>query len=338
MFDHDDIIAAKQLIRNFDAAVQNVDECNLAETIADFTTSDYHWRGSWPFYEQADIASLCDNFWLPLRAAIAPLRRQEQIFFAGPNDADGGQSLWSCSMGHFIGLFDETWLGIPSTGKLVQLRYAEFHQVAPGGTKIAQSALFMDIAGLLQQVGLNPFPEQKGAMNIVPGPRAGNAIITDARDFAEGRQTLATLNQMIDDLNALNKSGNDNCPPEYLARTWHEDMAWYGPAGIGSTFTIERYQQHHQYPFREGLKNKKYHGHVARIAEGNYAAFFGWPNLTNSPKGGYLGLEESDIEAEMRVVDVYRREGEKLSENWVIIDLPHYFSMLGRDLIGEVIK
>jgi len=336
MYDHSDIIAAKQLVRNFNQAIENAEDGDLGETIAQFTTPDYHWRGSRPFYEQANIASLCENFWLPLRSAIAPLRRQEQIFFAGPNDVDGGQSLWTCSMGHFVGLFDREWLNIKATAKLVQLRYAEFQQV--DGGKIAQSAVFLDIAGLMQQTSLNPFPDQRGAMNIVPGPRSNDGINIGSSDFAEGRDTIELLNRMIDDLDALNKSGNDNCPPEYLARTWHEDMAWYGPAGIGSTFTIERYQQQHQYPFREGLKNKKYHGHIARFAEGNYAAFFGWPNLTNSPNQGYLGLDESDIEAEMRVVDVYRRDGDRLSENWVIIDLPHYFSMLGHDLIGDMIK
>ena len=48
----------------------------------------------------------------------------------------------------------------------------------------------------------------------------------------------------------------------------------------------------------------------------------GCPNLTNTPIGGFLGLPASGVAAEMRVVDVYRRQGDRLAENWVLIDLP----------------
>ena len=62
--------------------------------------------------------------------------------------------------------------------------------------------------------------------------------------------------------------------------------------------------------------------------------FFGWPNLTNTPAGGFLGLPPSDTPGDMRVVDVYRRDGDKLAENWVFIDLPHYLNMQGIDVLA----
>lgn len=327
------IVTAKQLVQDFNHACEKASDFELLEVIEAFTSDDYHWRGSRPFYQQDNAYDSYTKFWLPMRKSFAPIRRRESIFFAGWNDVDDGQSLWTCSMGHFTGLFDKDWIGIQPNRKMVQIRYAEFHEVV--GEKIKQTALFLDIADLMQQAGMNPFPNQQGAVHIHPAPRSDDGISLDSKEPKEAEKTMTVLNKMIDDLDVLNKSGNDNCSPEYLARSWHEDMAWYGPAGIGSTYTIERYQEQHQYPFREGLKNKKYNGHIARIAEGNYAAFFGWPNLTNSPKEGFLGLAESDIEAEMRVVDVYRRDGDKLSENWVIIDLPHYFSMLGVDFLPK---
>ena len=143
------------------------------------------------------------------------------------------------------------------------------------------------------------------------------------------------VNLMASDLNDLNKSGNDHCPPEILARTWNEDMIWYGPAGIGATYTIPRYQKQHQYPFRQNLKDKVFNGHIARFAEGKYAGFFGWSNLTNTATGGFLGLPGNEIRADMRVVDIYRREGDKLAENWVFIDLLHYLSMQGLDILAR---
>ena len=34
-----------------------------------------------------------------------------------------------------------------------------------------------------------------------------------------------------------------------------------------------------------------------------------------------------------RVVDVYHREGDKLVENWVIIDLPYWLKQQGLDIL-----
>ena len=65
----------------------------------------------------------------------------------------------------------------------------------------------------------------------------------------------------------------------------------------------------------------------------NYAGFFGWPNLTNTPTGGFLGLPASDTAADMRVVDIYRRDGDKLAENWVLIDLPWWLKQQGLDVL-----
>ena len=52
------------------------------------------------------------------------------------------------------------------------------------------------------------------------------------------------------------------------------------------------------------------------------------------PKGEYLGLTNaSDIKSEMRVVDLYRRDGDKLAENWIFIDHLHFLKILGVDLL-----
>ena len=126
-----------------------------------------------------------------------------------------------------------------------------------------------------------------------------------------------------------------DCPPEILEKTWSKDMIWYGPAGVGATYTIPRYQEQHQLPFRANLTDKKFEGHVCRFAEGNYACFFGWPNLSNTPIGGWLGLPGGNVNAEMQVVDVYRREGDKLIENWVLIDLPYWLKQQGLDVLGR---
>ena len=115
-----------------------------------------------------------------------------------------------------------------------------------------------------------------------------------------------------------------------LIKTWHNDMIWFGPSGIGSTYTIDRYQEQHQRPFRVGLDNIVFNGHVCNYAEGNYAGWFGWPNLTMTSIGGFMGLPASDRRLHMRVVDIYRRDGDKLAENWIFIDMLYW--MLQQDV------
>ena len=237
------------------------------------------------------------------------------------------------SMGNFMGLFDHDFLGIPRTRKLVSIRYAEFNCVVDG--KIQKTGLFIDVIGLMHQAGTYPLPPSSGVYFNYPGPRTHDGLHFADADEAEGEKTLSLVNRMVDDLSVLNNSGSMGCPPEILQKTWAEDMLWYGPAGIGATYTIPRYQEQHQLPFRQHLADKMFEGHVCRFAEGDYACFFGWPNLSNTPTGGWLGLPGGNVNAAMQVVDVYRREGDKLAENWVLIDLPYWLKQQGLDVLSR---
>lgn len=334
--------AAKSVVLEFHAALDRAADDEVECVLNEHTTDDHAWRGMHPFYEQPGAAAVTQVFWTPLRRALSPIQRRPTIFLAGYNDVQSGgdhtPEVWVCEMGHFMGLFDQHWLGIPPTGKITFLSYAEFSRVAAG--KIAETALFCDVIGVMQQAGQYPLPPQTGAAFIHPAPRTQDGLLFDNYHRAESVATMNLVNRMIDDLNELNKrsiaTGDDSCPPQVLAKTWRDDMAWYGPAGIGATYTIPRYQKQHQMPFRQHLYDKVFNGHVARFAEGNYACFFGWANLTNRARGGFLGLPGNDTPADMRVVDVYRREGDKLAENWVFIDVLHYLSMQGLDVLTRM--
>ena len=86
----------------------------------------------------------------------------------------------------------------------------------------------------------------------------------------------------------------------------------------------------------ENLKFIRFNKHILSSAEDDIGGWFGWPNLIMKPKGKYLGLtSKSNIESEMRVVDLYRRDGNKIAENWVIIDHLHFLKLLGIDLLEK---
>ena len=319
----------KSLILSFYDEIEAANANSIAKVIRKFTKPDLQWYGVYPFNEQKGGDAVAEVFWIPFLSAWSNVQRRQDIFLAGTSEIDNAD--WVISMGHFMGLLDGNWLGLPASRKIAFLRYADFNCIKDG--KIIRSSFFCDLIGLMHQLGLNPLPLQTGASFVYPGPRTHDGLLIEPQDQQESQKTLKLVNQMIGDLTVLNKNEND-CPhPDLLKKTWHDDMIWYGPAGIGASYTIPRYQEQHQFPFRRGLKDKIFNGHICRFAEGNYAGFFGWPNLTNTPIGGFLGLPASNIAADMRVVDIYRREGEKLSENWVLIDLPWWLKQQGVDVL-----
>ena len=319
----------KRRVLDFYAALSRANPASVTSILKSQLTPDFQWYGVYPFDEQHGPEAVAEAFWIPFLNSWKNVQRRQDIFLAGTSEID--QTEWVISMGHLMGLLDQDWLGMRTTRKLAFLRYADFYCVQEG--QLVRGVFFCDLIGVMHQLGISPLPLQTGVSFLYPGPRTHDGLLFEYQDNRESKKTLDLVNRMIADLTALNIFGDDLPPPEYLARTWHEDMIWYGPAGIGATYTIPRYQEQHQYPFRTGLQGKRFNGHLCRLAEGNYAGFFGWPNLTNTAIGGFLGLPASDRAADMRVVDIYRREGDKLAENWVLIDLPWWLKQQGVDIL-----
>jgi len=320
---------SKRRVLDFYVALNTADPASLTSILKSQLTPDFQWYGVYPFDEQHGPEAVAEAFWIPFLNSWKNVQRRQDIFLAGTSEID--QTEWVISMGHLMGLLDQDWLGMRATRKLAFLRYADFYCVQEG--QLVRGVFFCDLIGVMHQLGISPLPLQTGVSFLYPGPRTHDGLLFEYQDNRESKKTLDLVNRMIADLTTLDISGDDLPPPEYLARTWHKDMVWYGPAGIGATYTIPRYQEQHQYPFRTGLRGKRFNGHLCRLAEGNYAGFFGWPNLTNTAVGGFLGLPASDRAADMRVVDIYRREGDKLAENWVLIDLPWWLKQQGVDIL-----
>ncbi len=323
----------KQTVLEFYGALDTAALADIEGSIRAHTTEDYIWRSYHPFGLKTDPAEIANECWVPMKTAITSMQRRMDVFFAGDNFMDDGQSVWVCTMGHLMGLFDQPWLGIQPNNKLVMLRYAEFHRVVDN--KIAETAFYFDIPHLMVQAGYNPFPNQTASPLVQPGPATHDALMYQDADPAESQRTMDSMNQMISDLGQW----QGGLPlEEELAMTWHDDMLWWGPAGIGATYTIKRYAQQHSGPFRAAFTDRSKTKHIARIAEGSYSGFFGWPNFTARPTGGFIGMPPSDTLCEFNVIDIYRREGDKLKENWIFIDMLHYLKQLGVDVLGDLNK
>jgi len=301
-----DFQAEKQLVLDHYAALEAATPDTVADVLAQRTSADWHWRGMHPFYEQHGAADVAESFWKPFLTSFSSVQRRPDIFFAGNHLNEDGAPVWVVQMGHLMGLFDAPFLGIAPTRKITMLRYAEFNRVENG--KIVETALFCDLIHLMHQSGLQPLPPQTGQHLIQPGPRTHDGLLYDKQDATVGRETLDLIHRMIGDIAANSNAKDvaaprDATPQEELSRCWHDDMLWWGPDGIGATYTIDRYIEQHQRPFRTQLGERQFNGHIARLAEGNYGGFFGWSNLSVLPLGGYMGLPAGP-RAEMRVVDI----------------------------------
>ncbi|MGR3491962.1 MAG: ester cyclase [Shimia sp.] len=330
-----DLQAAKSVVRGLHDALDNAPEGAEARAIAPFVDPDWQWRGMHPFHEQTGPEAVACAFWTPLRRALTHLQRRPDIFLAGLNEIDGFSSTWVVSMGHLMGNFSASWLGIRPTGRIAMLRYAEFDRIENG--RITESALFCDIPHLMIQAGQNPFPPQTGVHLVQPGPRTHDGLMYDAQDPERGKNTLAAINRMLTDMGETERDGEPR--PSYadhLRKTWHERMIWWGPAGIGASYTIPNYIDQHCTPFGQSLdRGYRFNGHICRTAEGNFGGFFGWANLTVTNSGGFMGMTAAPCPADMRVVDMYRVTDGKLAENWIFIDMLHFLAMQGLDVLGR---
>lgn len=316
----------KQLVSSFQNAVLH----DADRAFEMYCSPDLDWMGYHPFNDLIG-SQAASRFWKPLQNSLRPLQQREEIFFAGLNEIDGFDSTWVVSMGHYMGLFDEPWLGIPPTGKIAMLRYCAFYKVVD--TQIIETAMYIDIPHFMAQAGCNPFPTGTGQNLVQPGPFGAQGRLLTEQDPKVGEKTLAAINAMINDL------GQWDHPlslEEELRLTWHEDMLWWGPTGIGASYTIERYAKQHSGPFRATFDDRSRTGHRARLAEGHFGGFFGRPNFTAVATKPYLGLEPTGTPVEFRVIDIYRRDEDKLAENWIFIDFLHYAMQMGRDVLGEL--
>ncbi len=326
-----DFQSEKKIVRDFHRAIAAADAATVGSVLDRFTAKDWHWRGMHPFHEQHGAAAVAEQFWVPLMGAMTGLQRRPDIFMAGLNEIDGFRGRWVVQMGHLMGLFDNPWLGLRPTGKIVMLRFAEFNRVEDG--LIVETAMFIDIPHLMMQAGQNPFPPQTGAMLVQPGPMTHEGLMYDRQTPESGQVTLAAINAMISNPKAELLKVDE---ATRLRRVWREDMIWWGPAGIGATYTVPRYLRQHCEPFHDALsEGYRFNGHLCRMAEGHFGGFFGWANLTLTNAGGYLGMTAGPGPSEMRVVDLYREQDGKLAENWIFIDILHYLNLQGLDVLAR---
>jgi predicted ester cyclase len=319
---------AKRAVSDLSCRVRDHTADTIGAGLADYYHADATWHGPAPIDKLDGRDAIDSGFWAPLLEAFPDLEKTDYILFGGEFEGEE----WVCATGNLVGTFENEWLDIPATGQATWLRYGEFHRFEDG--RIAETRLLLDVLDVLRQAGYRFVPALAPEI-VIPGPSTQDGVLLDEQDDAESEQTLQLVEEMIfEGLESFEEAGLDGMGMEQY---WHEDFLWYGPAGIGSTRGIDGFQAYHQAPFLDAFPDREADSGDTRVAEGTYCAWTGWPSLEATHLGdGWLGLPATNEPVTMRVMDFWRREGEKLAENWVFIDLIDLLDQIGIDIFERV--
>lgn len=271
----------------------------------------------------------------PMHASFGKLQRRTDMLFGG--EFEGNE--WLVSHGHYLGNFEHDWMGIPASGDVAWLHYAEFHRIANG--RSAESYLYFDLLDLLRQIGRWPLSTSLGHEGFVPGPATADGIAINENAPEESLKSL----QMVDDMLARLYTDDEAWRPY-----WHPHMMWFGPSGYGSFIGVDGFAKF-QLPYEaifdknrvrttyiqsgDATLDRAVRGHYTRFADGNYVASGGWPSHGGFLASDWLGVRASGQMFTVRVADIWRRDGERLAENWVFVDVIEMLHQLGRDVFAD---
>lgn len=286
------------------------------------------WHGPHPLRQISGVDELLSVFWQPLLSALPDLQRRPYFFIGGT--FEGGD--WVASTGDFIGTFSRDWLGIPRTGMTVHFRYGEFHKVENG--KVVETRMLFDVPELCQQAGFELFPPSPGIAQWVPGPLGGDGIVLEVQDRNESQRSLELIETMI--FKGLNKYDQKSQESQGLSLYWHKNMVWHGPVGIGSAYGLENFKKNAQGPIVRAFPDRKGAGHKARIAEGAFAASTGWPSLVGTHQHSFMDWAPTGQKVGWNIMDFWKRDGDKLLENWVLVDLVDSALQSGVDVLAKL--
>ncbi len=308
----------RTLLEGFRAAARDFAEAPVRSALSSLFAPSAEVRLGHPFSAMVGADAYYTQALAPLFAALPDLERRDDILIAG---ADGDGADWVGSGGHYVGTFVAPWLGTPPTGRPVALRYHEFWRFEDG--RVVEGQGIWDLPDLMLQAAVWPMAPPLGRTWRVPGPATQDGVRRGARDAQRSDASAARVVAMLTALQRYPSEGG----PEVMEmdRFWHPRMAWYGPGGIGSGLGVAGFRAMHQTPFLRAFPDRGLHRDGIRhhfFGDGPYVGVTGWPNMKQTLTGsGWLGLPATGAEVTLRSLDFWRLDGDRIRENWVLVDL-----------------
>jgi predicted ester cyclase len=300
------------------------------KSIDDLVDEHVVFNAAYPINEVVGLKAITDDYWPLFKNAFEHFERKAFIEF----DSDYNGERWLASTGYFSGVFVDDLLGIPATGRLLYLRFTELVKIVEG--KISHYYIIFDFLDVMHQVGVSPLSKSLGHSGAILPPTTMDGLSPIVFDETQTDESESLVLNMLDE---LGKFDGKSLLSMQLDKYWHKDFMWYGPAGIGTTKGIQSFRDHHQGPFVFSFPDRVVDHKACIVKKGNYVATGGWPHMHGThSSGGWLGLPSTNKKLELRVIDIWRRDGHLLKENWVAIDIIHICKQMGLDVFAEMKK
>jgi predicted ester cyclase len=317
-------------------ALDKVGSGAIQRVCADHLDPGFVWNGPAPLGRCERLEILAESFWAPLKKAIPDLRRETHLFFGGASSgrADGSQDgrMWVCGTGYLSGLPLESFLGIPAVGRPVRIRWGEFLRF--DGERIVEAQTIIDFIDWFEQIGLPVLPPPRGAAHVFPAPTGYDGVLEAPQDDAETRETLKFGRDFI--YGGLNSFDQQNLAKMGMARFFHPNLKWYGPGGIGACLSFSEFETLHQRPWLVAFPDRKVQDLESLFAEGHLLGASGVVAVRATHTGPYLDQPATQKKIEFSGLDFWLRSGDKLTENWVFVDMVHLFAQFGVDLFARM--
>jgi predicted ester cyclase len=213
------------------------------------------------------------------------------------------------------------------------MRYHEFFRIEDG--QVTEAQIIWDIPELMMQANAWPMAPQLGKFICTPAPMSQDGLTA----HGDGQ---AAMDHVIAMLTDLCKHPADPDPAVMnLEKYWHPRFNWYGPTGIGTARGIAGFRNWHQIPFLRAMPDRKLDAMGDLMShwfgEGDYVCETGWPNMRLTlSDDGWMGIAPAGREVLLKSLDFWRMEGDKIRENWVLVDLLDLYAQCGVDVIARM--
>lgn len=335
--------ANKRLVLTMFEALASGRREQLADILGQFCHADCIWDIFHPFNRIEGNEAVAAQFWQPMATAFPDWEYRPALLLGGSYEDHPHVSSW----GHVMGTLAAPWLNIPATLQLSFLRFGFDARLRDD--KFERVHILLDLVDLMRQAGHYPLRAMPGTAEQWPFPPGDAGFSPGSSDGERGARTLAIILEMQYGL----PKGSDVTDIESARAAhsphWHDNMNWYGPAGIGSSRGLRGFRDYHgalflkAFPDRSGVARPPEGppdrpGDYIRLGDGRVAVTAGWPAMRATHTGGqWLGLPPTGASLEMRVADWYRLDrDDRIIDNWVMIDIPHLLDQMGLDIFDDV--
>jgi steroid delta-isomerase-like uncharacterized protein len=132
--------------RTIEAMIDGLNDL-VYEEFGRFFAADFRWMGNAGCGTKHGLEEFKENWVLPFRAAFTDKTCIDEARLA--------EGEWMAAFGHISATHSGAFMGVPATGKRVDIRYMDFWKVKDG--KIVDNWVMVDFPHVLRQLGIDIF-------------------------------------------------------------------------------------------------------------------------------------------------------------------------------------